>query len=203
MPYRSSGVQYDVNHVLNPQTPQDPIFSATSTPYLSSSPIYIRRNRVLLSAGVDARTNSDLDDSSIDNLLPSLNVTTDLPQSTVPVTLLSPFSPSSPVLPPVINDKGVFATAVQGAIDFLNRNGYSCYPTSTTPTVSSPTSDIKKTSCLKRKLSKEKEKSGEKTRSHQKAKYEAEEVDIDLESEIVTISCRNVARNLTVRINRN
>ena len=136
MPYRRSGVQYDINHVTNPQSPQDPIFSSTSTPYLSSSPILIRMDRELVSVGVGPESTIPpaVVTTPSANIMPQRSPTTPLctlnRQSSVS-TLLSPFSGDADhnmSYSRSLTLDGALATAIQGAIRFLERNGYTCLP---------------------------------------------------------------------------
>lgn len=82
----NAGTQYDINHIMNPQSPHHPMLSATSTPYMSRSPIIIPADHVVSSVAVQADLSaesnvslpnhhilqSDLSNEHILPLLPSL-----------------------------------------------------------------------------------------------------------------------------------
>ena len=118
MPYRRSGVQYDTNHILHPKSPQDPIFSATSTPYLSSSPIFVRTNRDLVSAKVGPDSH-DMTAPNSGNSVPPNRLLPPLELISKPSVPLQSFGIDRPIVP-----------TIKDAISFLEWNGYICQPRS-------------------------------------------------------------------------
>ena len=140
MPYRRAGVQYDIEHVRNPQSPHDPIFSSTSTPYLSSSPVYICMGRELISSGVATTSpigtvvSASASDVSRRSLPTPQTSRASIATSSL---LLSPITISHGVgsnseRPNTITLDGPLATAIQGSVKFLERNGYTCVSPITT-----------------------------------------------------------------------
>lgn len=126
MPYRRSGCQYDINHVLSPQSPHDPIISATSTPYMSSTPVYADPSRELLSKGVGS---GEVDSPSTPSNAGSIFGDYSSSESEYPIgrrRLLPPLNISSPSPLRLPGDKNRPTQMIEDAIKLLESKGYSC-----------------------------------------------------------------------------